>query len=76
MKISINIADREVTYLLRALKERQKNAKGKQERLSLAGLRDLVEVQTGRRDMNEPGRHYVQEWEKQQREKKKRRTTP
>ena len=71
MKISINIADREVTYLLRALKERQKNAKGKQERLSLAGLRDLVEVQTGRREIGTLGRHFSEEWEKQQKEGKR-----
>ena len=70
MNIRLNITDREVTYLLRALKERQKNAKGKQERLSLAGLRDLVEFQTGRRE-NDDTNHFLVEWKKQQKEGKK-----
>ena len=71
MNIRLTITDQEVTYLLRALKERQKNAKGKQERLSLAGLRDLVELQAGRRETGTLGRHFSEEWEKQQKEGKR-----
>lgn len=70
--IRLCITDREVTYLLRALKERQKSAKGKQERLSLAGLRDLIEAQTGRRESDDDIRHFREEWEKQQQKEGKR----
>ena len=70
MSIHLTITNQEVTYLLRALKERQKTAKSKSERLCLAGLRDLVEFQTGRRETDDTN-HFLVEWKKQQKEGKK-----
>lgn len=67
--IGLCITDKEVTYLLRALKERQKTAKTRAERLSLANIRDLIEYQTGRRKGDQL--HFRAEWEKQQKEGKR-----
>lgn len=75
MTIHICITNQEVTYLLKALKERQENAKGKQERLSLANIRDIIEHQTGRCKSGDVGTHLHEELDKQQREKKGE-TTP